>query len=212
LNAPKPVPGSVTVNLRDLVVAPKARPYLERANRDIDKGKFKAALASLEKAVSIQPDLPSALSAMGQVLMKLKRAPEAEAAFARALDIAPDYPEAMRGIGYLYLTTGREEQAVVPLSKAAALDPMDGAVHAYLGEALYQTKRYPEAEKPLLRALSLDPGNFHASYRLGYVCLQLHRYSEALEYFRLFLKSNAGLDDTKVRAIVQQLERQAPGR
>jgi tetratricopeptide (TPR) repeat protein len=197
----------VSVDLKDLAVNSKARPHLERANKAIGKRDFTSALTLLENAVSLQPDLPSAFSTMGQVLMKLKRADEAEAAFARALVLIPDYFEALKGIGYLYLTTGREGQAIEPLSRAAALHRNDGSIHGFLGEALYHAKRVSEAEAPLRRALALYPGNFRASYRLGYVYLELNRYPEALECFRLFLKTNVGLNETKVRALVDQLER-----
>jgi tetratricopeptide (TPR) repeat protein len=207
LKRDQPVVESSTVDLKDLAVTAKARKYLEQANREIGKGEFRSALVSLEKAVSIQADLPMAYSAMGQTLMKLKRADEAEKAFARALELVPDYPSALKGIGYLYLTTGREELAIAPLSKAAVLNDRDDLVQACLGEALYHSKRYKEAEAPLQRALLLNPDNFRASYRLGYVYLELRRYREALAYFRLFLQTNAGLDDTKVRNIVTQLQK-----
>jgi tetratricopeptide (TPR) repeat protein len=179
---------------------------VEKAQKAQKKNNLEKALDHLNRAVEIHPDFSQAYNNIAAIYLKMNRRDEAEAAFLKSIEIDPDAKAARKNLGFIYLTTGREEEAAASLKKAAELDPSDAETYAFLGEALYQSREFQAARAALEQAIQLDPELFRATFRLGYVCIELKDYPEALKAFQQFLKTNQGMDTSKVESLVAQLE------
>ncbi|MDA2938701.1 tetratricopeptide repeat protein [Acidobacteria bacterium AH-259-A15] len=202
-----PPSGQKTIDVKTLLISPKALREFEKATKESKDQEFGKALEHFRKAIRLHPQFFQAYNNLGGIYLRMGNLSEAETAFSKAIEINPSSAAAQKNLGYLYLMTNRAQEAIEPLSKASLLNPTDVDTDGFLGEALYQVGRYTEAEAPLKKVLQIDPNRFGISYRLGYLYLKLDRYTEALKAFQHFLKTNKGPEPRDVKQLVRKLEK-----
>lgn len=133
---------STAKNKKDVVwVHPSySRAYYYLAYIRIERGETDAALAMLDKSLSLEPDNPHAMCEKAQVLANIGRIDEAIGLFQKASGCRPWSPpqmkaRALRGVGFSYIEKGELDNA----------------------------------EEMFLKSLEFDPGNRHALNELGYI-------------------------------------------
>jgi tetratricopeptide (TPR) repeat protein len=115
--------------LRSLARAPRRDPdlalrlELAAAAALDDLGRASEALPHAERAVTLKPDEPAALSERGYALFELCRFDEAKTAFEAALAVAPDDAWAINQLGLLAERRGEAARAAALLGRAHALEP-----------------------------------------------------------------------------------------
>lgn len=143
-------------------------------------------LASLQEAISLNPQEPVYQNTLGLVHLNLKNLPQAMDAFEKAIALNPDHADAHHNLGVTLAEAGRWAEAVKAYQKALAIPTYIHAESAYnnLGLAYYNLGRLGEAEAALLQALRLEPTLEAAYYHLGLVLLKTGRGEEAKAAFR----------------------------
>jgi choline-sulfatase len=110
------VAGALSVYERLTAESPGSVPFwMERAAAERRLGKFPEAIASLERARRLNPELDFLDLRLGETFLAAGRRPEAEAALRRALARNPRFAQAALALGELLGTSGRlaDEERVV---------------------------------------------------------------------------------------------------
>jgi len=169
-------------------VANPLNDLLEEAQRDIDKKKFEAAIAPLQKVIADQPEFAYAHFQLAYVYTALKRTDEARAEYARAAAIDPKMPEAYLNLGMLLLDKQEDAAAVGPLRKAVELLPAQSRPRYLLAVALDRSGDRAGAAESFAALLHLDPNDITAIDYLGWSALRKGKPDEAEARFRRALE------------------------
>ncbi len=102
---------------------------LHMAGRDAE------AIASLESALALQPEMFPALLFLGASHLRLGRSEQALPPLEKAERIQPDAPQLRQLLGDAYTAVGRHRDAVRYRRKQVAAAPQDPAAHALLVQA-----------------------------------------------------------------------------
>jgi tetratricopeptide (TPR) repeat protein len=142
-----------------------------------------AARDAYERALTLDPNLAGAHTALGHIAMMGGDGTLAEQYFRTALRVEED-PQALSGLGTLALNNGDAESALKYLSRASDLAPNDASIAFTLGRGFAARGMAAFAEQAFRNALRLRPGLPHASNALGQLLIQDKRVAEAEPYFR----------------------------
>ncbi len=128
------------------------------------KKEFAKALAEGEKAVSLNPNLISALNAYAFSLNLVGRPDEAIPIYQKATRLSPFGPPSLyRDFGYVLRDAGRFNEAVSEFKKAIQIDPEDVTIHYGLAGAYIMLGHWKEARAEAAEILRIDP-TFKMSY------------------------------------------------
>lgn len=126
-------------------------------------GHYERALAVLIPLGTAEPDNPGPFYMQGIAFARLKRTPEAQAAFTTMMKVATP-AQADFLMGKARYETGDFEPAVKFLRQAIVADPALAGVHRELGKALTSLRKDEEAEQEFRLA---EPDDSEAIYFLG---------------------------------------------
>ncbi len=115
------------------------------------------AVALLNRALTLEPDLVSARNERGMLLHKLSRSADAVKDLEIAATAEPDNPGVLSGLGMVYLALERPKDAEAVLRRAAQLAPEDRGVLMHLGRALSEVGKQEESRVVLARLEALGP-------------------------------------------------------
>jgi len=133
---------------------------------DIDHSPQAIAAAEREAdlAMSLQPDLPQSLLALGYVRYYAYRDyTSALAAFERARQGWPSNSDIDAAIASIHRRQGRWDDAIAGFERAAVYDPRNPRWPSLLGDTLAVLRRYDEAGKAYDRAQAADPDDYAAA-------------------------------------------------
>jgi Tfp pilus assembly protein PilF len=141
------------------------------------------ALASVDKALSLQPASADTLNLKGAILRALNRPADALAAFAAALKHQPGNAEIWLNHSSVLGDLGCAEDALASVEKALKLSP--GHVEAWnnRGAALRALKRSRDAEESFTKALSLKPDHVPAMRNLAALLCETFRVEAGLALY-----------------------------
>ncbi len=120
-------------------------------------GDREAALASLDRALALQPDSAEALNNRGSLLQALKRTTEALDSFDRALRIRPDYAEALNNRGTALRQLKRFDEALESADRSLRVRPGDVQTLHNRALALKEIGRLDEALRVFDHILAQRP-------------------------------------------------------
>jgi TolB-like protein/DNA-binding SARP family transcriptional activator/Tfp pilus assembly protein PilF len=153
-----------------------------------DEESHRAAVASLGRAVELDPEFALAWSQLSLAFGRLhwfmhepgrESARRALAAAERALALAPQLPEARRAMGDVLYRERRYAESLPYLEAAYAGRGGDAAMAAALAAAYRRVGRWEESSRLWERAMELDPLSGLWPLDLGATYLSLGRYREA---------------------------------
>ncbi|MGW6389855.1 tetratricopeptide repeat protein [Streptomyces sp. NPDC055103] len=168
-----------------------------------------AALAAVEQALSARPELLMGWLMRVQILLGLKRFPEAETTARRAVALAPQYWGSHYALGTALAehaeharTPGRRVEAYEAARAAVALGPEEDAAHFLVGLTAQRRGDHATAQRAYETALRLNPQSSEAHNNLS--LLRLRRrwfrrgaWTQAAEGF--VASAALDLDDRKAR-------------
>jgi eukaryotic-like serine/threonine-protein kinase len=152
------------------------------------------AIAHGERAVALDPALPTVHTSLAAIYTTTGREQDAIRELKEALRIAPTSAEAKRELARVYVALGRYAEAETAYKEAIAARPTDWYGYLLLGLLYHQQlERYEDAAASYRRAGELTPDNDLVHRNLGLVYYSQGRYALAVEGLQrsLRLKSNA---------------------
>ena len=147
---------------------------LNALNRPID------ALASFERAITLDKDCFDAHNNRAVLLAALGRGEEALTSCRQALALAPDDASALFNQGNILKTLERREDAVASYDRALAVQPGHAAAWCNRGVTLHELGRLDEAVTSFDRAVAAQPALAEAHSNRGNVLRDLKRHEEAV--------------------------------
>jgi TolB-like protein/Tfp pilus assembly protein PilF len=154
---------------------------------------WKTARAAAEKALSLDPDLAEAHTALGWVAFVFDYDYEkSERHFLRAIELNPRYATAYNWYGVMLACSGRGEEAVQNMIRAQQLDPASLIISRDLGCVLSWVGRLEDAERQLKKTIEMDPSFAPALAHLGRVYTATGRYDDALAQFEKIREFDSG--------------------
>jgi len=161
----------------------ESRKWLELGNDQFNKGNFREAIDSFDKALQIKPDDHEAWYGRGNALVNLGRYEEAIDSYDKALQIKPDYHEAWCNRGNALDDLGRYEEAIDSCDKAVQIKPDFHQAWFNRGNALVNLGRYEEAIDSYDKAVQIKPDYHEAWYNRGIALGNLGRYEESIDSY-----------------------------
>jgi protein O-GlcNAc transferase len=157
---------------------------------EYQRGEHHAALALMDRALSINPRAASAHNNRGVVLAAMMRLEEAVASYDQALAAAPGYVDAFINRGNALRDLRRFEDALASYDRAVVLDPTHAEAFNKRGNALTELQRFEEAAASYARAIALRPAFSEAFNNQGVALVKLKRFEEAIASFERAITLN----------------------
>lgn len=160
---------------------------IDALHRGIDllqQGQVEHAIALLEEAVRINPDLPEAHGQLGTALLKRGQLEHAEESLRRALNLDPNFVDALYNLGLIAHRRNDYSEAARHFALAVSIRPQHFDAHLGLGADLSRLGRADEAIEHLRAAARLRPDDPRPYKRLGSALAALGRYEEAIGHLR----------------------------
>jgi tetratricopeptide (TPR) repeat protein/TolB-like protein len=151
-----------------------------------------AARASVERALSLDPDHAEALTRRALLDLTEGRMERARQTLERTLELNPSHADARAILSYLYAIEGYEYHALEEMKQAAELDPLAADIGVGLAAALGAVGRNREAVEQAAAVLELHPDYEPAAGALADALLDVGRVDEAVETLEQALRRNPG--------------------
>jgi eukaryotic-like serine/threonine-protein kinase len=143
------------------------------------------AQASAQMALTIDPSLPEAHTALGLVNLKyFWDWRESEKEFQIALSINSEDASAHYWYSNLLTIIGRQSEAMQEAERARQIDPLSLVTQMNFCRQYYYDRRFDEAAGCLKEILKEDPSSISAKHVLGYVYYQLGQHDDAIRSFQ----------------------------
>jgi tetratricopeptide (TPR) repeat protein len=148
--------------------APESAPaYLLAARMLLRREYLPIADKFAQKALALNPNLPSAHLLLGQIRLAQSQVPEAIAEFEKERDLNPLSGEVYDRLGDAYVRQGDYAKAQESLDRAVLLEPNSTVPFILLGKVLLKRQDPVLAKMYLERALAMDPKNYMTHTLLG---------------------------------------------
>ncbi|HSZ67062.1 MAG TPA: tetratricopeptide repeat protein [Xanthobacteraceae bacterium] len=145
-----------------------------------DCRRFDAALALIQRALTIDPGRADGFSSLGLVFYYLRRLNDALTSFNEGLRLAPDDAELLNQRGVALLELGRCDEALTSFAHALAAEPTSLDALGNYGNALLKLNRPSAAIAAYDRALAIVPRNAGLLTNRAIALRKLDRPHEAL--------------------------------
>ena len=190
--------------------------YLFLLARQLEKdGDVKEAIATLQRAIRLEPDSAELRAELASVYARQNMAIDALETAEQALKFNPDNREANRLIGSIYAALAEQNRALRPgddvstypsraiaaLEKARHPQRMDLGLDLALGRLYLRQGRHEEAIVPLLRVFDQQPQYSEGGMLLAAAQEELGRIAEAIDTLEATLRAAPTFFRAQVRLI-----------
>lgn len=163
----------------------------ETAIRFINHGRYREAMACLDRALRINSSIPELWINKGNALFSLNKFTEAMSSYDKAIEINPRHPDAWNGKGMVLSRLNNPEGAIQCYDRALKINPRFPFAWHNMAFILASLKRYKEALHCCETALQINPGYFEAWGTKGGILASLNSFEEALKCYNMALKINS---------------------
>jgi beta-lactam-binding protein with PASTA domain len=153
----------------------------------LDKlGKYKAAVASYDQAIKIDPANAKAHYLKGNALYTMEQYKAAASSYDQAIKIDPANAWVHYGKGDALFMSGEYEEAIKSCDTAIELSPGYAMAYYIKGNALNWLGRYYKAIESYDRAIKINPKYANVYYYKGVALQKIGRTEEADEYYKIY--------------------------
>jgi tetratricopeptide (TPR) repeat protein len=156
-----------------------AEGHLLMGTAHLNRFDYPAARKELERAVQLNPRLPTVNSAYGRAMLGLGDQPEAEKAFRRELAVNVNDFESNLMLGSMRKSAQDFENAAMYLGRAVAIHPGDLTARKLLATLKLQTGAVEEAVQMLEQVIADAPDSIDAHVQLATAYNRLKRKDDA---------------------------------
>jgi tetratricopeptide (TPR) repeat protein len=187
-----------------------ARQRFVRGQLLAESGDNERALAELQRAVAMEPNLSVAHTAIGDIHRRQGDYQQARSSYQKAC-LSDPYafrPHYNLGVTYQELSRSAEKYtqaqefliyAVQVYLRAAAIEPQDFDTNLNLSACYYELQKISLAEQHCRRAVELRPDSRYAHSNLGTICQKQGRLEEAIRAYKKSLE----LDTSQTEVVLK---------
>lgn len=146
-------------------------------------GELERAEATLQRAISANPDHAPAQLLMGRVLYESQRITRARAHLQRAIRLRPKDDDGYLMLAQLWVDQGRPDEAMKVIEQLGEALPGDPTGFRRLGLSFAERGDSARAERMLMRALDRDPGDAEGWVALAQIYEASNRLQKAEEAY-----------------------------
>lgn len=150
------------------------------------------ALAMIDRAIAINPNVADAHSNRSSILMDLDRFKDAYESCQRAVELNPDHPDALYNGGNALAKLKKHADAAAWYRESLKRRPGFVACLSNLGSELIDLNRFDEARQVIEQALYLDPGHAKALLNSGVLSLRSGDRESARNSFTKAMEADPG--------------------
>jgi tetratricopeptide (TPR) repeat protein len=150
------------------------------------QGDFESAIAALQRALQLKPDVADANATLGQIYLKQGRLAEAQAALRLELRARPEDPNAGNTLATILDLEGEQEEAVRILRLILRSRPGSANARYLLGKILLARGAADEAVEHLEAGARLAPEDANIHYQLAQAYRKQGRGGLADERFAIY--------------------------
>ncbi len=191
------------------------RGFFHLGEVQFELGQYDETIASLERAVALQPRYAEAYYKLGWVYIATKNYDLAIRYYRKALEQKSDEPRYMEGLGIALADAGYSDEALKVLEAALQLDRQNPYTYYYLGNIYVQKLRQPEkAIADYKELVALDPDFPNGYLNLGNTYGLLGHYKQALKAYEkeLFVRPRSPLVFFNLGRVYMLMGRRAKAR
>jgi tetratricopeptide (TPR) repeat protein len=152
------------------------------------QGDYPGAVESLERALSLKPEVAEANGALGLIYLQQGKLPEAERALRKELAAHPGDSRAQHTLAAVLELQGKLDEALALLRQVLRAQPDSGSARYLFGKILLAQGATAEAAEQLEAAARVAPDDANIHYQLGRAYEALGRSAAAQEQFQAFQK------------------------
>jgi eukaryotic-like serine/threonine-protein kinase len=162
--------------------------YGRKQETDFRREWIEAERSNCQKALMIDPDLPSGHVCLGRNLFATGKFAQAVAEFEKALKFDPKNDAALSGTADAYEAMNRPELAEASYRRAVDLYPQLWRTHSDLGFFYSKKARYTDAITEVNKAAALIPKSSRPLHQLGGIHYLMGRFDDATAALERALK------------------------
>ncbi len=167
---------------------------MKQASGASAEGHLDEAIATVQEAITADPEIVEAHMLLGNFEKKAKRPTQAIASYKQALKLDPEHQGALFSLAIAYKDAGRLEEARIGFERAQKLDPRNGRVLWQLADLLMQQGHPDQAQVVIRGALTRKVDEHRFWLKLGESQIEAKQFDEAEKSLRLALEKKPGLD------------------
>ena len=164
--------------------------FVNRAQEDIEAGRYSQAEEDLSRAVAADPSNWKLWSNLGVVRIQLGESESAIKAFEKARRLAPQEAPPYFGLGFAYMKTSDYEKALEAYRSGLARDSNDVVANQNYAFLLTQNGNFQDAIEPLKRLKSLQSGDVSTRATLIEAYLKAGMKNEGEDEINLLLSAH----------------------
>ncbi len=130
--------------------------HYNRGNAYYRQGEYEKAIASYQKAISINPDYAFAHNNLGSTYYKQGKYDLAIASYQTVIGINPNYARAHNSLGIAYYKQGKWDEAIAVWKKATSIKPKLADAHYNVAFTYALKNEKVSSIKSLQTAINLD--------------------------------------------------------
>ena len=163
---------------------PEAARAYDEARNAYERRDLQGEIASLKRAVEIDPKFTRAWLWLGEIYMFAKQPEKALKAYRKAIEVDPQEAVSYKALGFMLLGMRRFDEAIPVWQELIRIAPNDSGGPAGLGMSLFGLKRYGEAASALESAVKLNPQFAGLQFQLGAALLRAGEEGKALAAYQ----------------------------
>lgn len=168
------------INFLQPLIPGTAPYYYNLGNSYLDKGDYKNAIASYNKAIELDPTNSYSYTNRGYAYVELGELNLAFADYIEAIELNPDDYFAYNNRGLIFQSRSDYDRAIEDFTMAIQINPETILAYRNRGITYRMKREYGNAISDFTNVIRMDPNNIEAYFERGYVYMMINDYNGAI--------------------------------